>query len=95
MCIHLDQLENHLKEKRVKETNRGKVWGDEFGEWAYFACRMDLEKARKKFYIPDFVENHSNDDARSGLEMGFYCPQCKYAIMTAHPKQAGDLPVIE
>jgi hypothetical protein len=95
MCLHLEKLENVLKESGVKETYRGNAWGDEFGEWAYFACRLDLEKARKKYKLPEFIETHSNDDPRSGLEAGFYCPQCKYAVMTAHPKQPGDLPAID
>jgi hypothetical protein len=94
MCTHLLQLENHLKQNNIKETYRGTAWGDEFGEWVYFACRMNLTEARTKFLIPEFVETHTNDDARSGLEAGFYCPQCKYAVMTAHPKQTGDLPTV-
>jgi hypothetical protein len=95
MCVHLDQLESHLKQQGIKETYRGKAWGDEFGEWVYFSCRMDLTLARIKYQIPEFIETHSNDDARSGLEAGFYCPLCKYAVMTAHPKQTGDLPTVD
>lgn len=85
MCEHLVKLDNELKEKGITETYRGQTWSRNCREWAYYDCVLDLEKIQQRYHFPDFVKVHINDDGKSGMEAGFYCDECKDAIMGAHP----------
>jgi hypothetical protein len=86
MCEHLSPLEEELKSKNIKETYRGQPWTRNCREWVYFDCYLDMDKIRARYQFPDFIISHRNDDGKSGLEAGFYCDQCKDAIIGAHPE---------
>lgn len=90
MCEHLATLENFLKLSGIQETFRGTPWTENCREWVYFDCVLDLAALRTKFHLPVFVEDHINDDERSGLEAGFCCSLCNDAIMGVHPSVAKD-----
>ena len=81
MCEHLSVLENELKALGIKEIQRGQVWSDNCREWIYYDCYFDSSSIIRRLELPDFVNHHSNDDPRSGLEEGLFCSQCKDAIM--------------
>jgi hypothetical protein len=85
MCEHLILIDRELKSKGIKETFRGQPWSDNCREWVYYDCVFDFEKIRSRYNFPDFVVTHFNDDARSGLEAGFVCDQCKDGVIGAHP----------
>lgn len=84
MCEHLIVLDNELKSNGFKETYRGQPWSDNCREWVYYDCFLDLVAIRKRLNLPDFVESHSNDDPRSGLEAGLVCSQCHDGVIGAH-----------
>lgn len=92
LCEHLAPLERALQTAGIPETYRGQVWTQACREWAYFACRLDVEQAIA--FCPDShpLRSHRNDDSRSGLEAGLYCTQCKDAIMGIHPDVKGAYP---
>jgi len=85
MCEHLSPLEHELKIKGIKETYRGQPWSENCREWVYFDCFFVRDKLESRFNFPPFVIWHSNDDERSGLEAGFFCDECRDAIIGAHP----------
>ena len=84
VCKHLEALEQQLILDGIEETYRGQPWSKNCREWVYFDCLLDLESLRHQFNFPDLVEDHTNDDPRSGLERGFYCSVCHDAIMGRH-----------
>ena len=85
MCEHLIDLDSYLKAKGIKETFRGQAWTDNCREWVYYDCLLDRESLRKRFDLPAFVIDHTNDDNKSGMEAGFVCELCKDGVMGAHP----------
>jgi hypothetical protein len=85
MCEHLIALDNELKSMGIKEAFRGQPWTDNCREWVYYDCVLDLEKLRQRYKFLPFIESHSNDDPRSGLEAGFVCDQCKDGVIGVHP----------
>lgn len=86
MCKHLAELENELKSKSIKETYRGQPWSDNCREWVYFDCVLDVEKIKSRYNFTPCVTISRNDDQRSGRELGFYCEQCRDAVMGLHPE---------
>ena len=84
MCEHLAALDAELKARRIKETSRGQAWSDNCREWVYYDCVLVLDKLRQRFNFPAFVQDHVNDDQRSGMEAGFYCDLCKDGVMGHH-----------
>lgn len=86
MCEHLIGLENELKASGIKETYRGQPWSKNCREWVYYDCVFDLGKIRERLLLPLFIENHVNDDNKSGLEAGFVCDQCKDGVIGVHPQ---------
>lgn len=85
MCEHLIQLEKELKSLGIKETFRGQPWSNNCREWVYFDCVFEMEKIRKRYNFPSFIESHVNNDGKSGLEAGFVCDQCKDGLIGVHP----------
>lgn len=83
MCEHLAGLDIELKKQGIKETFRGEAWSNA-REWVYYDCVLNLEKIRLRYNFPDFVEDHVNDDNKSGMEAGFYCNRCKDGVMGHH-----------
>ena len=94
MCEHLIALDKELKSMGIKETSRGQPWTGNCREWVYYDCVLDLEKIRTRYKFPSFIESHSNDDPRSGLEAGFVCDQCKDGVVGVHPSLAKGKQVI-
>ena len=86
MCEHLKILDNELKTKGIRETFRGKAWGENCREWVYYDCVLNLEKLRQRFNFPGFVKAYTNSDNKSGMEAGFYCELCKDGIIGIHPR---------
>jgi len=86
MCEHLINLDNELKAKPIRETFRGQPWTDNCREWVYYDCLLDLAKVRSRYQFPEFIADHVNDDAKSGLEAGFVCELCKDGVIGVHPK---------
>ncbi len=85
MCEHLAALDNELKGKGIKETFRGQSWSDNTREWVYYDCVLAVDELRQRYSFPDFIETHINDDAKSGMESGFYCSRCKDGVIGIHP----------
>lgn len=94
MCEHLSALERELKQKGIKETFRGQAWSDNCREWVYHDCQLDLANVRSRYHFPSFVVDHINDDNKSGLEMGFFCEECKNAVIGLHPDQTSNKQLI-
>ncbi len=88
-------LDCELKKRGIRETFRGQAWGDSSREWVYYDCVLDLGKLAKRFNFPECVEVHINNDDKSGLEAGFFCTQCKDAVMGVHPQVAMGKPLID
>jgi hypothetical protein len=72
MCEHLAASDAELKTRQIMETSRGQAWSDNWREWVYYDCVLVLDKLRQRYNFPAFVEDHDNDDQRSGMEAGFY-----------------------
>src|SRR5262245_54252535 len=85
VCEHLSALEAELKARGVEETYRGQPWSKNCREWAYFACRLDLQALRGRFQFAHCVEDHVHRGTHDGSEAGFVCHACWDAIMGAHP----------
>ena len=81
VCEHLSELENALLTYGAEETYRGQAWSDNCREWVYFDVVLDIDALQSQFSFPKCVEVHENLDERSGTERGFYCVQCKDAVM--------------
>ncbi len=81
MCDHLQPLEAELIQRGIPETYRGQAWSDLCREWAYFNCFLDLAALRQRLHLPDCVEDHANEDPRSGTERGFFCREHWDGIM--------------
>jgi len=88
MCEHLADLDKELKYSGIKELSRGQPWSNNCREWVYYDCVLDLDSIRQRFNLPDFVTNHSNEDAKTGLEAGLYCEKYQDAVIGAHPGSA-------
>ncbi len=95
MCEHLIELERALIQKGIKETYRGQAWSENCNEWIYFDCILDFEKIKKRFNLPNFINFHSNDDVRSGLEQGLVCDKCKDAIIGIHSSSKENKEIFE
>lgn len=88
VCEHLAALEAELAERGVAETYRGQAWSDNCREWIYFACVLDLAALRTRFAFAASIEDHIHRGTHDGAEAGFFCAECKDAIMGAHPDVA-------
>ncbi|MEO7176023.1 MAG: hypothetical protein ABIV51_09095 [Saprospiraceae bacterium] len=87
-------MDLELKQKGIKETFRGQAWSDNCVGWVYYDCQLDLAKIRIRNHFPSFVVDQVNDDNKSGMEMGFFCQECKDAIFGLHPDQASNKQLI-
>lgn len=87
LCEHLHPLEKEILGAGFEEKARGQLWSDNCREWVYFDVFLDLDALRRRFRLSPIVEDHTNDDPRSGLEHGFTCTLCKDGIMGLHPSQ--------
>lgn len=84
VCEHLKELEQALIDAGMTITHRGKVW-TRAREWVYFDCVLDLAECRRRFSLPDFVENHTHRGTHDGTEQGLVCSRCRDAVMGRHP----------
>lgn len=80
-CKHLRRLEEELLAARIKETYRGTPWTDNCREWVYFDVVLDTDAIKTRMEFAPCVTVHENLDPRSGTECGFYCSECKDAII--------------
>lgn len=85
MCEHLAQLDIELKSKKIRETYRGQAWSENCREWVYYDCLFNLETIRQRYKFPAFIENHINNDNKSGMEAGFVCSLCNDGVIGIHP----------
>ncbi|MFT3785601.1 MAG: hypothetical protein QM770_05480 [Tepidisphaeraceae bacterium] len=81
VCEHLRALEQELQTRGIAETFRGQAWSRNCREWVYFACYLDAPSIRARLNLPDCVEDHTNDDPRSGQERGLVCSEHHDAIV--------------
>ena len=81
VCQHLAPLENELIRSNVKETYRGQAWTKNCREWVYFDVVLETATLATRLNLSPCVKVHENLDARSGLERGFVCENCKDGIM--------------
>lgn len=88
MCIHLDVLEKELVNLGVTETFRGKAWSKNCREWIYYDCLLNTKSLMKRLQLPAFIEVHTINDNKRGLEHGLVCTMCQDAIMGLHPDMA-------
>src|SRR4051794_13591110 len=94
LCEHLQPLEAELKAAGIAETYRGQAWSSNCREWVYFDCYLDTAAIHKRLAMPAFVEQHVNDDPRSGQERALVCSQHHDAIAGLYEPQRGR-PVIK
>ena len=87
VCEHLRDLEQALVSAGIPETFRGQAWSRNCREWVYFECILDLENLRKRFSLPEVVQDHDHVGTHDGCERGFYCSACHDGIMGLHPRQ--------
>jgi hypothetical protein len=81
MCEHLIELENYIKNKNIKEIFRGKAWSENCREWAYYDCIFNINRLKEKFNLNNCVTIHEYNDIKIANELGFYCNNCKDAII--------------
>jgi hypothetical protein len=74
VCEHLIEVERALAAAGHTETFRGQAWSDNCREWVYFDTVLDLEALRRDHHLdPAVVEDHRNEDPKSGTEQGLVC----------------------
>ena len=94
ICEHLQALEDEIKRLGVKETYRGQAWSSNCREWVYFDCYLDTASLHKRFEMPAFVEQHVNDDPKSGQERGLVCSVHKDGVIGLYEPRP-DRPVVK
>ena len=87
-CEHLIELEKALQQAGIRETFRGKPWQDHCREWVYFDCVLAARRIRRKFGLPDCVQEHAHVGKFDSDEAGFYCSMHHDAILGHHPSHA-------
>jgi hypothetical protein len=80
-CEHLIDLERALLAAGIKETSRGQAWSQNCREWVYFDCYLDTAAIRRRYKLPDLVEEHSHRGTHDGQEHGLVCSHCHDAIV--------------
>jgi hypothetical protein len=86
LCEHLEPLVRHLVESGVKATYAGQVWSTNCRMWVYFDVELDMEGLRR--LVPArCVEEHVNEDERSGRERGFVCAEHHDGVMGKYPRR--------
>ncbi len=80
-CGHLRRLEEELLAAGIKETYRGTPWTENCREWVYFDVVLDTTSIAARIDLAPCVVVHENLDPRSGTELGFFCSDCKDAII--------------
>jgi hypothetical protein len=88
ICEHLTPLANDLVAAGVRETYRGQAWTHNCREWVYFDCCLDRKSIRTRLGLSDIVQDHEHIGTHDGRESGFYCLQCRDAIMGVHKLDA-------
>jgi len=88
MCECLQSLDDALKNAGFKETFRGRAWGLNCREWAYFDVLLSMPEIRKRFDLPQHVRDHKHLGTHDGAEAGFVCELHDDAIMGVHPSMA-------
>jgi hypothetical protein len=81
MCEHLIELDYYIKSKNIKEIFRGKAWSKNCREWVYYDCILNIDKLKEKFNLNNCVEIHEYNDIKVANELGFYCNNCKDAVI--------------
>jgi hypothetical protein len=86
LCEHLRELEQALMDEGIPVTYRGQAWSENCREWVYFDCILDLPGLRKRFSLPEIVQDHEHLGTHDGNEQGFYCSECHDGVMGLHPR---------
>lgn len=81
ICSHLKALETELLTSGLRETYRGTPWSQNCREWVYFDVVLDTASLAARMQFDPCVQISENLDPKSGTERGFYCTQCKDAVM--------------
>jgi len=80
-CEHLSELESELVGMGIPLTFRGQAWTANCREWVYFDCYLDLAAIRNRLNFAECIQDHTNDDPKSGTERGFVCQQHHDGVM--------------
>lgn len=87
VCEHLRSLENHLVSLGVPITYSGQAWSSNCRFWIYFDAVLDCAALKRRLDLADCVEIHSNEDPRSGRELGLVCSLDHDGILGRHPAE--------
>lgn len=81
ICEHLRPIERELVAAGARETDRGQPWSDHCREWVTYDCYLDIPAIRERFSVASCIDEHVNDDVRTGRERGLFCRECEDAIL--------------
>jgi hypothetical protein len=88
VCGHLRALEDHLVGLRITIAHAGSPWSQNCRYWITFDTVLDLAALRTRLGLDACIEDHVNDDPRSGREQGLVCSIDHDGIIGRHPLDA-------
>lgn len=86
-CKHLYILENELKNSDILIRFNGQAWTENCRQWIYYDCYFDTISLRKRITFDDCIVDYDYSDIKVGSEEGFFCTECKDAIIGIHKSQ--------